>query len=72
MVPADTVVTIRIPGGGGYGPAFARDPARVLADVRDGYVSLQAARAAYGVVIDPATWTIDEAATAALRDRRPG
>ena len=72
MVPADTVVTIRIPGGGGYGPAFARDPARVLADVRDGYVSLQAARDAYGVVIDPATWTIDEAATAALRDRRSG
>ena len=30
------------------GTPFERDPARVLADVRSGYVSLQAARSDYG------------------------
>jgi hypothetical protein len=39
----------------------------VLADVQDGYVSLGAAREGYGVVIDPKTWRIDEAATAKQR-----
>lgn len=71
VLPADTVVTIAIPGGGGYGPPFARDPRRVLADVRDGYVSLEAARVSYGVAIDPTTWTIDEAATTTLRHAHP-
>jgi 5-oxoprolinase (ATP-hydrolysing)/N-methylhydantoinase B len=33
-------------------------------------VSLEAARRDYGVVIDPETWTVDEAATAALRRAR--
>ncbi|HEY7063042.1 MAG TPA: hydantoinase B/oxoprolinase family protein [Chloroflexota bacterium] len=58
-------------GGGGWGDPFARDPARVAADVRDGYVSLDAARERYGVAIDPTTFAVDAAATAALRVRRP-
>jgi N-methylhydantoinase B len=55
-------------GGGGWGDPLARDPARVLRDVRNGLVSLAAAAADYGVVTDGDT--IDEAATAALRASR--
>jgi N-methylhydantoinase B len=34
---------LRAPGAGGYGPARDRDPARLAADVVDGYVSPAAA-----------------------------
>jgi N-methylhydantoinase B len=54
-------------GGGGWGPAFERDPGAVLQDVREGYVTLAAARRDYGVAIDEATLTLDEEATAVLR-----
>lgn len=65
----------RSPGGGGYGDPFAREPARVLWDVREGYVSVARARSAYGVVItgDPArfeTLALDADATRALRMAR--
>jgi N-methylhydantoinase B len=59
----DQTLTLRLPGGGGFYPAWERDPAHVLADVRQGLVSLEAARDVYGVVIDTAQWTVDEAAT---------
>jgi N-methylhydantoinase B len=39
-------------GGGGYGDPLERDPARVVEDVRDAYVSIAAARDVYGIVID--------------------
>jgi N-methylhydantoinase B len=55
------------PGGGGFGDPRERDPAAVLADVVDGYVSVEQARKAYGIVVDPDTLAIDEAATAQLR-----
>lgn len=54
-------------GGGGWGHPWQRPTARVLEDVLDEYVSIQAARDHYGVVIDPASMTVDEAATARLR-----
>jgi len=54
-------------GGGGFGPAFAREPERVLEDVREGKVSVAAAERRYGVVIDAATMRIDESATRARR-----
>jgi N-methylhydantoinase B len=57
-------------GGGGFGDPFARDPERVLADVLEEKVTLAAAREQYGVVIDPATLTVDEEATCRLRERR--
>jgi N-methylhydantoinase B len=56
-------------GGGGYGDPLARDPALVLDDVLGGKVSGAAARADYGVVLDDAGRLVDEAATAALRQR---
>jgi hypothetical protein len=39
----------------------------VLADVRDGYVSLAQARTAYGVAIDPERLIVLDEETAALR-----
>lgn len=49
IVPADTVVTITLPGGGGFGPPKERDPELIQADVLDGYVSKKAAKEEYGV-----------------------
>jgi N-methylhydantoinase B len=68
------VVSFQQPGAGGYGPPAERDPQAVLRDVREDYVSIEGARRDYGVVIDPATLTIDEAATRQARDamRAPG
>ncbi|MEL6234169.1 MAG: hydantoinase B/oxoprolinase family protein [Pseudomonadota bacterium] len=58
------------PGGGGFGDPFERDPAKVAWDVKNGLVSIDGARADYGVVFaDAATLTVDEAATAAERAR---
>ncbi len=61
------VVSLRLPGAGGYGDPLERDPDLLLADVRDGKVSLEIARRDYSVVIDPETLMIDQAATARLR-----
>jgi N-methylhydantoinase B len=41
----------------------------VLADVRQGYVSIEGAERDYGIVIDPATLEVDPAATRAARVR---
>ena len=57
-------------GGGGVGPALERDPGRVLEDVLDEKVSVEAAREKYGVVIDAQSLTIDLEATARLRRQR--
>ncbi|AMN39451.1 hydantoinase B/oxoprolinase family protein [Rhodoplanes sp. Z2-YC6860] len=54
-------------GGGGYGTAFERPAEDVQEDVRQGYVSAKAAADKYGVVIDPETFAIDQAATEKLR-----
>jgi N-methylhydantoinase B len=44
-------VRLDLPGGGGVGDPRDRDPRAVLQDVVDGYVSIEAARALYGVTI---------------------
>ncbi|MBS7805716.1 hydantoinase B/oxoprolinase family protein [Rhizobiales bacterium TNE-4] len=59
-------VRLQSPGGGGWGSPLTRDPVRVARDVRLGYVSPEAARAHYGVIVDT-DGTLDEAATRALR-----
>jgi N-methylhydantoinase B len=68
----DDVISFQQSGAGGYGDPFARDPARVLDDVLDDYVSVAAARTEYGVVItggeaDGIDPRVDEAATRELR-----
>jgi N-methylhydantoinase B len=61
------------PGGGGYGDALRRDPERVLADVREGFVSPEAAEREFGVALARAgeAWIIDRAATDAIRTKIP-
>lgn len=59
-------------GGGGYGNPRKRPAERVLADVVAGYVSPEAARRRYGVVIvetDDDNFEIDSEATRRLRER---
>lgn len=67
VLPPDTVFTLEMPGGGGFGPPLERSPDQVLADVRAGYVSVAAAKKDYGVVIDDNRWIVDTAATASVR-----
>lgn len=54
-------------GGGGYGDPWLRPVERVLEDVRNGYVSIEAARRDYGVHVDPETLELDVAATGTAR-----
>lgn len=56
-------------GGGGWGHPFDRPAAQVLEDVRAGFVSAEAARAQYGVVLGGDA--VDAAATQRLRADRP-
>jgi N-methylhydantoinase B len=66
---AGDIFRLDTPGGGGHGDPLARDAERVLADVREGLVSRQAAEHDYGVVLEPAarSWVIDRTATQARR-----
>jgi len=57
---------IRTAGGGGFGRPWERDPALVLADIRDGKISQASAREQYGV-ISKADGDLDETATARAR-----
>lgn len=56
-------------GGGGFGDPFERDPSRVARDVRNGFVSVEAAARDYGVAVDAATFEVDVASTERLRER---
>lgn len=69
LAPGDRVRFV-MTGGGGYGNPLSRAPERVLADVREGKVSLASAERDYGVVIDPVTLVIGASATARLRGSR--
>lgn len=66
-VAAGGIVSFWTCGGGGFGPPDEREPELVLADVRQGKVSIERAREIYKVVIDPRTWTVDAASTRGLR-----
>ncbi len=61
-------VTLKLPGGGGYGLPQLRATERVLEDVRQGYISVEAAAAEYGVLIDRESMTVDVAATQRRRE----
>jgi N-methylhydantoinase B len=62
---------VEVGGGGGFWPPKERNPEHVLADVCSGYVSLEAARRDYAVVIraEGRKFKIDVAATRELRGR---
>lgn len=55
-------------GGGGFGSPLERDPEQVAHDVREGYVSPEAAHQDYGVVVS-ADGALDREATESLRKR---
>ena len=55
-------------GGGGYGDPLDREPERVASDVVRGWVTREAAREFYGVVLDEESHEVDVAATEAERD----
>ncbi len=69
LAPGD-VVSVQTPGGGGTQSPLERPAEAVALDVALGKISAARARAAYGVVVDPATLALDAAATAAERARR--
>jgi N-methylhydantoinase B len=69
VVAGDTI-TVRTPGGGGYGGPLHRDPAFVLRDVTRGYYTAADAERDYGVVLAGDPPTLDRPATDELRRRR--
>ena len=75
------VIHVNLPGGGGYGDPFKRDPEKVLWDVIEGYVTPQDAEKNYGVAVAyrgqadelvklPNEWFVDKARTSELRGGR--
>ncbi len=67
-LPAESVVSTRTGGGGGWGDPLEREIARVREDVLNEFVSREAAAKYYGVVVND-DLSVDEAATAAQRAR---
>src|SRR5260221_6767222 len=65
-VPVGSEVIVRTGGGGGWGDPLERDPMAVRADVQEEFVSAQAAREPYGVVLRE-NLRIDHAATERAR-----
>jgi N-methylhydantoinase B len=57
-------------GGGGYGNPLERDPEAVAADAFNGYVSIERAKADYGVVVDPVSFKVKMEETQKLRAER--
>jgi N-methylhydantoinase B len=66
QLEAGDVLSIRLPGSGGFGPPTERPAEMVRWDVLNGKVSLQSAREHYGVVLNE-DMTVDEGATASFR-----
>ena len=69
LQPGDRVRLV-LSGGGGYGDPFERDAGRVLNDVREGYVTIEAAKIDYGVVVDPETLLVNATASEIVRQPR--
>ncbi len=67
LEPGETVISM-CTGGGGYGRPEERDPALVLKDVREGWISELRARDVYRVAFT-AGGMLDETATSTLRAR---
>ena len=65
-VPKKNRLIISMPGGGGLGNPRKRPAATVAEDVRQGFISSDAARRDYGVAVND-DFSVDESATAKLR-----
>jgi N-methylhydantoinase B len=64
------VFRMESPAGGGWGNPLHRDPVAVQRDVMSELLSIEEARAIYGVVIKPETGEADQIATAATREHK--
>ena len=64
------MVRLATGGGGGFGPAFERDPQDVQADVRNEFLTIDQAQQIYGVVLNRETLQVDREATAVLREKQ--
>lgn len=73
QLPAGAVIAYQYGGGAGFESPLERAPEAVLEDVLDEYVSVDAARDRYGVVltgsVEAFDLAIDDGATRALRER---
>jgi N-methylhydantoinase B len=66
-VPVDSEAIVRTGGGGGWGDPFDRDPELVRQDVVEDFISPEAARDDYGVVL-AADGSVDAAGTTRRRE----
>jgi len=69
QLTAGDLLSIRLPGSGGYGAPWKRSPEKIRWDVVNGKVSTESARVDYLVALDQEL-NIDEAETARLRSSR--
>jgi N-methylhydantoinase B len=67
QLKAEDAFRISSGGGGGYGLPLERPAEAVCEDVRQGYVSANAAAELYGVVVDPKSFKPDQTETEKLR-----
>jgi N-methylhydantoinase B len=66
VVPSGDRLLIEMPGGGGNGAPAEREPALVAEDLRNEFVSREAAQNLYKVAVRP-DLSVDAEATARLR-----
>jgi N-methylhydantoinase B len=71
LEPGDSLITYS-GGGGGIGNPLDREVEKVRMDALNEYISIKTAADVYGVVVDPVTFAVDEAATKALRKKMRG
>jgi N-methylhydantoinase B len=67
MLKTGDAFRLRSGGGGGYGSPLDRPATDVAADAEQGYISLEAAKELYGVVLDPENFAVDIPATEQAR-----
>jgi N-methylhydantoinase B len=66
------ILVCELGGGGGYGDALERDPKKIEWDVKNGWVSIEKAKADYGVSLDPVTGKTAADQTQKLRAQMRG
>jgi N-methylhydantoinase B len=70
VLAANDLVSLRLPGAGGYGEPRERDFAAIDRDLRDEKLSPERIEADYGVAVDRGSLCVDRAATARRRAQR--
>ena len=68
-IPRGDRLKLELPGGGGFGNPYTREPERVQEDFKDGLISAESATKHYGVVFHE-DGQVDEEATLKMRKNR--